>query len=45
LLAKDDMEETAFHHAARRGKTEMTQKIWKWGNEKLSSDELNVICC
>jgi len=28
LLAKDDMEETAFHRATRFGKTEVLQRLW-----------------
>ena len=40
LLAKDDMKETAFHCAARSGGTGVLQKIWEWGNEKLTPEEI-----
>jgi len=40
LLAKDNMKETAFQRAARFVGTGVLQKIWEWGNEKLTPEEI-----
>ena len=36
LLPKDNTKETALHSAALRGRTEVLQKLWELGNEKLT---------
>jgi len=40
LLAKDNMKETALNGAARFGGTGVLQKIWEWGNVKLTPEKI-----
>jgi hypothetical protein len=39
-LAEDNVKETAFHFAARRGKTEVLQKLLDWSTDELSAEEI-----
>jgi len=41
LLAKDEMEETAWHVAAKRGNIKLLQKLWDWAEEELNPEELS----
>jgi hypothetical protein len=43
LLAKDNEEMTAWHFASLGGKVEVLQKLWGWGKETLTVEELNNI--
>ena len=39
-LTEDNVKETAFHCAARRGKTEVLQKLLDWCTDELSAEEI-----
>jgi ankyrin repeat protein len=41
LLAKDEMKDTVWHVAAKKGKIELLQKIWDWAEEELTPEELS----
>ena len=41
LLVKDEMEETAWHVAAKRGNIKVLQKLWDWAEEELNPEELS----
>jgi len=43
LLAKDKLEQTFFQIAAKRGKTEVLQKVWEWSTKKLSAEDINKL--
>jgi ankyrin repeat protein len=41
LLAKDNMEQTAWHYASQSDNVEILQKLWEWGKETLKAEELS----
>ena len=43
LLAKDDQEKTAFHHASFNGNVQILERIWKWANKQLAKKKLNEL--
>jgi len=42
FLNKNCREQTAFHVAAHAGQTQVLQKLWEWGKEKLTPEELKI---
>ena len=41
LLGTDTEGRTAWHTAAKRGNSEILQKIWDWAKENLTKEEIN----
>ena len=41
LLAKDDMEQTVWHVAAKVRNSDVSEKLWGCAIQRLTSDELN----
>jgi hypothetical protein len=39
-MAKDNDELTAWHFASRRGDIQVLHKLWEWGKEALTSEEI-----
>jgi ankyrin repeat protein len=40
-LAKDNEKSTAWHYASQRNNVEALQKLWEWGKETLTAEELS----
>jgi hypothetical protein len=43
LLAKDDEEMTAIHHATLSGNVQIFERILKWANVQLTPEELSKL--
>ena len=41
LLGTDNYGKTAWHRAAKRGNSEILQKLWEWAKENLTPEEIN----